>query len=151
MATGMTDAEFEEQMRGCIGRCYVCADLYGFHHHINMWDADEHDAAVALAYLADPDAAEIRLAKSSYEPDPLAKIFGTPALPLADKVAKAKEYAAKSKLPKWREFTANLTPEQIATFESQERRLRDDGWDMDDVIALHQRAAEAAEPTKGNH
>ena len=62
MATGMTDAEYEEQMRGTERHCYVCAVSLLPSPPSTCRTRIEHDAAVALAYLADPDAAEIRLA-----------------------------------------------------------------------------------------
>jgi len=42
MAKEMTDDEYEEELRGCIGRCKVCADLHGLIHYVSVWDQNEH-------------------------------------------------------------------------------------------------------------
>ena len=93
----LTDAEAIEEMKAQVGRCYACSVLYGHHHYVNLFDADEHEAGVAVAYLADPVAAEARIAESFIAP------LGAVAPPREfleagpDKCAAAEKFAARSR------------------------------------------------------
>ena len=113
---------------------------------------------MAHLYLRDPLAAEAGVRYHwipESGPDPLDKMFGDRAqwapLKLSDldiKCAMAEKYAAGSQITTWRKFTADLTPAQIAAFETQERSLLDQGWSQDDVIDLYEGARQAAENTR---
>jgi hypothetical protein len=99
----LIDADTEDQMRGQIVRCRAHAELYGIRHYLSMWDSDEHEAQVAVEYLADPDAAEATIAARYFEtygqpiPGDQAELGGEYLVPGAQKIAAAEKFASRSR------------------------------------------------------